>query len=100
MLIPHGVFQSTCGDEERPGFWWVGGWQIRCFLLCHPGKDVTRKSYNGDVGKIEPLFRRLLDAYAREIFARELEVSQAVGQLVNQSVNRLGTQACPSGERS
>jgi hypothetical protein len=35
---------------------------------------VTRKSYNGDVEKIDPLFRRLLDAYAREIFSRELEV--------------------------
>lgn len=35
---------------------------------------MTRKSYNGDVEKIDPLFRRLLDAYAREIFSRELEV--------------------------
>lgn len=48
---------------------------MRCFLLCHPGKDVTRKSYTGEVDKIDPLFRRLLDAYAREIFSRELQVS-------------------------
>ena len=42
--------------------------KISCFGLTHPGFDVVKKTYKGDIDKIQPSFRRLLDTYVRHIF--------------------------------
>jgi hypothetical protein len=51
---------------------------VRCFILPHPGLDIPKKSYNGEVEKIAPLFRNLLNHFAREVFGPDLEVSQGL----------------------
>jgi hypothetical protein len=47
--------------------------KISCFGLCHPGMDVVKKTYDGSIAKIDPMFCTLLDAYARRVFGDELE---------------------------
>ena len=47
--------------------------KIKCFGLCHPGMDVVKKTYDGSIAKIDPLFCKLLDAYARRVFGEDLE---------------------------
>lgn len=42
--------------------------KIQCFGLTHPGFDVVKKTYKGDIAKIQPSFRRLLNTYVRHIF--------------------------------
>lgn len=42
--------------------------KITIYGLVHPGFAVTKKSYNGEVDKIEPVFLRLLDQYCRRVF--------------------------------
>jgi atlastin len=42
--------------------------QVTCYGLCHPGFEVTKKRYGGDVSALEPLFLRLLDRYCRRVF--------------------------------
>ncbi len=47
--------------------------KVRCFILPHPGLEVPKKAYSGEVELIHPFFRRLLNHYAREVFGPELE---------------------------
>ena len=47
--------------------------KIKCFGLCHPGMDVVKKTYDGSIAKIDPMFCTLLDAYARRVFGEDLE---------------------------
>jgi atlastin len=47
---------NTCFDE------------VTCYGLCHPGFEVTKKKYAGDVSAVEPLFLRLLDRYCHHVF--------------------------------
>ena len=42
--------------------------KISCFLLPHPGHDVTSKKYNGDINKIRTPFKRLLSEYVQRVF--------------------------------
>mmetsp|Transcript_18384 Transcript_18384/g.44277 ORF Transcript_18384/g.44277 Transcript_18384/m.44277 type:complete len:684 (-) Transcript_18384:199-2250(-) len=42
--------------------------EISCFMMTHPGFAVIKNKYEGDVGKIEPLFMRLLDRYCQRVF--------------------------------
>lgn len=42
--------------------------EISCYGLVHPGFSVTKKSYGGEIGKIEPLFLKLLDQYCPRVF--------------------------------
>ena len=42
--------------------------KILCFGLTHPGFDVVKKTYKGEIAKIQPSFLRLLDTYVRHIF--------------------------------
>jgi hypothetical protein len=35
--------------------------------------DVVKKTYDGSIAKIDPMFCTLLDAYARRVFGDELE---------------------------
>jgi len=41
---------------------------IQCFLLTHPGRDVTKKKYKGEVDLVDPTFMRLLDRYCVRVF--------------------------------
>lgn len=41
---------------------------ISCFGLTHPGFDVVKKTFSGDIAKIQPSFLRLLNTYVRHIF--------------------------------
>lgn len=50
---------------------------MRCFILPHPGLEVPKKAFSGEVELIHPFFRRLLNHYAREVFGPELEVRAA-----------------------
>jgi len=34
---------------------------------------VTKKTYDGSIGKIDPFFRALVNKYVREVFDHELE---------------------------
>lgn len=42
--------------------------EVACFMLTHPGFAVIKNKYEGDVGKIEPLFMNLLDRYCQRVF--------------------------------
>lgn len=44
---------------------------LTCFGLCHPGMSVIKKSYSGDVSKIEEMFLELLDRYCKRVFSVE-----------------------------
>lgn len=46
---------------------------IDCFMLPHPGPAVTKKNYDGNISKIEPFFRGLINYYVRYIFDHEIE---------------------------
>ena len=43
---------------------------VTCFMLTHPGFAVTKKTYSGEVSKMEPTFLRLLDRYCERVFKR------------------------------
>lgn len=54
--------------------------KVRCFGLCHPGMEVVKKTYDGNISKIDPLFCKLLDAYARSVFNDTLEPKRIHGR--------------------
>jgi atlastin len=41
---------------------------LTCYGLCHPGMAVIKKSFTGDVSKIDPDFLQLLDRYCQRVF--------------------------------
>lgn len=41
---------------------------ITCYGLCHPGLEVTKNKYTGDVSVMQDLFLRLLDRYCHRVF--------------------------------
>jgi len=41
---------------------------MSCFLLTHPGRDVTKKKYTGQIDLIDPVFLRLLDRFCQRVF--------------------------------
>jgi len=55
--------------------------KISIYGLTHPGFPVTKKSYNGEIDKIEPVFLRLLDQYVRRVFT-DLEPKTIHGRLI------------------
>lgn len=46
---------------------------VDCFLLPHPGFQVTKKTFNGAINKIEGSFRGLLNRYVRLVFDENIE---------------------------
>ena len=44
---------------------------ISCYGLCHPGMAVVKKSFGGDVNRMEPDFLELLDRYCQRVFSIE-----------------------------
>ena len=47
--------------------------KLSCWLLPHPGFAVTKKSYDGSIGDIEPLFKRCAHAFMGHVFGADLE---------------------------
>jgi atlastin len=43
--------------------------KITCFGLSHPGLDVPKKTFQGEVAKIDVVFLNLLDRYCRRVFS-------------------------------
>jgi len=45
---------------------------LSCFLLSHPGLQMTNPKYDGDLKELDPTFITLLDHYTRRVFFREV----------------------------
>eukprot|EP00629_Pelagomonadales_sp_RCC1024_P017123 CAMPEP_0119264842 /NCGR_PEP_ID=MMETSP1329-20130426/3827_1 /TAXON_ID=114041 /ORGANISM="Genus nov. species nov., Strain RCC1024" /LENGTH=572 /DNA_ID=CAMNT_0007264635 /DNA_START=233 /DNA_END=1948 /DNA_ORIENTATION=- len=58
---------------------------LGCRLLPHPGFAVTKKTYDGAVAKIEPLFKRCADAFVRHVFGEALEAKTLNGRVLRAS---------------
>eukprot|EP00903_Cladosiphon_okamuranus_P015166 g14023.t1 len=56
--------------------------KISCFGLTHPGFDVVKKNFSGDIAKIQPSFLRLLNTYVRHIFGELLEPKRINGRFL------------------
>lgn len=76
--------------------------KLDCFLLPHPGMlltlfialtnyaktvlfigfEVTKKSYDGSISKIDPTFRAMLNKFVRKIFDQELEAKIIAGRSI------------------
>eukprot|EP00518_Triparma_eleuthera_P000394 CAMPEP_0182453614 /NCGR_PEP_ID=MMETSP1319-20130603/600_1 /TAXON_ID=172717 /ORGANISM="Bolidomonas pacifica, Strain RCC208" /LENGTH=389 /DNA_ID=CAMNT_0024651561 /DNA_START=165 /DNA_END=1334 /DNA_ORIENTATION=- len=54
--------------------------KVDCYLLTHPGFEVTKKKYDGDPKLIEPTFVALLDRYCKKVFNSELEPKRIHGR--------------------
>ena len=46
--------------------------ELSCWLLPHPGFEVTKKNYDGDVSKIRPEFLQLASKYLGRVFGEKL----------------------------
>lgn len=46
---------------------------VNCFLLPHPGREVTMKSFSGKVNAIDPVFRAMINRYFRLLFEKDIE---------------------------
>lgn len=44
---------------------------ISCYGLCHPGMAVIKKTFTGDITKIENDFMQLLDRYCKRVFSAD-----------------------------
>lgn len=57
--------------------------KITCYGLCHPGKPVTRKTYDGQVGVLDETFLGLLGRYCERVFdPKNLQAKQINGQVL------------------
>lgn len=41
---------------------------VRCYLMTHPGKEVTKKKYNGEIEPIDSTFKAFIDRYCSRVF--------------------------------
>lgn len=56
---------------------------VKGFYLPYPGEDVSESdTYNGDVNKIRPVFREMVEAYVRQLFCERLNVKRIHGREV------------------
>jgi len=55
---------------------------VDCFLLPHPGIAVTKRTFSGAIGQIDPFFRALINRYVREVFDARLEAKLVHGRSV------------------
>lgn len=55
---------------------------VSCFLLPHPGLEVPKSTYDGQVEKIDSNFRRLLSEYVYRVFTARLSPKKVNGRLV------------------
>lgn len=54
--------------------------KISCFGLTHPGFHVVKKTFKGEISKIQPSFLRLLNAYVRHIFGDMVRYTAAASR--------------------
>ena len=55
---------------------------VSCWLLPHPGFEVIKKNFDGDMKKVAPEFRRLLADYMRHVFGKRMTVKKIQGRAV------------------
>jgi len=53
---------------------------VSCFLMPHPGKAVTKKSYSGDISVVDPSFKRFIDHYCGRVFGNVIAKSGIHGR--------------------
>lgn len=53
---------------------------VNCYLMPHPGNAVTKLAYKGEVDKIDPFFRGLLNRYVRTIFDESIQPKTVNGR--------------------
>jgi atlastin len=41
---------------------------VRCYLMTHPGRAVTKKKYEGEIDPIDPVFKELMDRFCTRVF--------------------------------
>lgn len=46
--------------------------EISCYMLTHPGPAVTKKKYDGDTSKVDPIFLKLLDRFCHKVLGGNL----------------------------
>lgn len=56
---------------------------LKFFLLPHPGKKLTMKSFDGSVDGLDPAFLRLLEAYVDRVFSDDLAVKSVAGRALD-----------------
>jgi len=54
--------------------------KVSSYLLPHPGIPVTKKTFDGDPSKVDPIFLSLLDRYVRRVFGNEMEPKEIQGR--------------------
>lgn len=59
--------------------------KISCWLLPHPGTDMTKPNYNGDLGIIEPSFMKLLSVYCHHVLDEGIHAKKVQGRTVSAS---------------
>lgn len=57
--------------------------KISCFLLPHPGTDMTKPNYDGDLSIVEPGFIKLLSVYCHHVLDEGIHAKKVQGQLVS-----------------
>jgi atlastin len=55
---------------------------VSCYLLPHPGLDIPKGNYDGNVATIRKEFRRMLSDYVRRVFSQRLVPKRIHGQPV------------------
>jgi len=56
---------------------------VSCWLLPHPGFEVIKKNFDGDLNKVDPSFRRLVADYIRRVFSKRMTIKKVSGRPVN-----------------
>jgi atlastin len=54
--------------------------KLDCYMLPHPGFQVTKKNYDGSIARIDPFFRALVNKYVRYVFDEQLEAKVINGR--------------------
>mmetsp|Transcript_58642 Transcript_58642/g.182142 ORF Transcript_58642/g.182142 Transcript_58642/m.182142 type:complete len:571 (-) Transcript_58642:18-1730(-) len=53
--------------------------KMRCFCLPHPGLNIERETWTGNVHDINEDFVRFVDTYVREVFSEDLDTKSILG---------------------
>lgn len=56
--------------------------KVDCFMLPHPGSAVTKRTFDGDIVKIEPFFRSMLNLFTRQILDKDLQPKVMHGRCI------------------
>jgi atlastin len=53
--------------------------EISCFMLPHPGLQISKVGWNGSISDLDPEFIRFLDVYVRDVFGEKLNERVVLG---------------------